>query len=117
MKNKIDEIISQDASLIIQKFLEGKHHLITENDSLNISLFLSGQGGWNFSNIDAPTIDELYELVPKVNHETAQYKINVEALKLLADTDWLIIRELDCGIPCPSEIKQARSEARSKIIK
>jgi hypothetical protein len=117
MKNKVDEIISQDASLIIAKFLEGKHHLITENDSLNISLFLVGQGGWNFSNIDAPTIDELHDLIPTINHETSQCKTNIEALKLLADTDWLIVRELDCGIPCPSEIKQARAEARSRIIK
>ena len=35
------------------------------------------------------------------------------AKKLLADTDWLIIRELDAGIACPQEIKNQRAAARS----
>lgn len=46
-----------------------------------------------------------------------QQSINAEALKYLADTDWLIIREVDAGIPCPVEIKDLRAEARLKIVR
>ena len=38
-----------------------------------------------------------------------------EALKYLAETDWMIIREMDAGIACPQEIKQARALARLKV--
>jgi hypothetical protein len=48
--------------------------------------------------------------------ERFQYaKDKEEALKLLADTDWYIIRELDSGVPCPPDIKAARQAAREKI--
>jgi hypothetical protein len=55
--------------------------------------------------------------VQDISEKISQEKINEESLKLLADTDWMIIRELDCGIACPAEIKQARAEARAKIVK
>lgn len=43
--------------------------------------------------------------------------INAEALKYLADTDWLIIREVDAEVPCPPDIKQLRAEARARIVR
>jgi hypothetical protein len=46
-----------------------------------------------------------------------QAKTNEEALKYLAETDWMIIREVDSGVPCPAEIKQKRQEARESIVK
>jgi hypothetical protein len=49
--------------------------------------------------------------------EVEQERINREALEYLASTDWLIIRELDAGIPCPADVKQARAEARSRIVR
>lgn len=49
--------------------------------------------------------------------QVEQEKINQEALNYLASTDWLIIREVDSGVPCPQEIKALREEARSKIVK
>jgi hypothetical protein len=55
--------------------------------------------------------------VQDISEKISQEKINEESLKLLADTDWMIIRELDCGIACPAEIKQARAEARAKIVR
>jgi hypothetical protein len=55
--------------------------------------------------------------VQDISEKISQEKINEESLKLLADTDWMIIRESDCGIACPAEIKQARAEARAKIVK
>jgi hypothetical protein len=59
-----------------------------------------------------------YEVVIEdISAKLDQEKINQEALELLASTDWLIIRELDAGIACPAEVKQARAEARAKIVK
>ena len=46
-----------------------------------------------------------------------QAKTNDEALKYLAETDWMVIREVDSGVPCPAEIKQKRQEARELIVK
>lgn len=47
----------------------------------------------------------------------AQRKINEESQAYLDSTDWYILREVDSGVPCPQEIKEARAEARAKIIK
>ena len=44
-------------------------------------------------------------------------KLSTEALRYLESTDWMIIREIDAGIPCPAEVKQARAEARTKVVK
>ncbi len=46
-----------------------------------------------------------------------QEAINEASSKLLQQTDWYILRELDSGILCPQEVKQARAEARAKITK
>ena len=43
--------------------------------------------------------------------------LSIEALRYLESTDWMIIREIDAGIPCPAEVKQARAEARTKVVK
>lgn len=43
--------------------------------------------------------------------------LSTEALRYLESTDWMIIREIDAGIPCPAEVKQARAEARTKVVK
>jgi hypothetical protein len=46
------------------------------------------------------------------------YKILFPNGKLyLASTDWLVIREVDAGMPCPVEIKTLRAEARAKIVR
>ena len=50
--------------------------------------------------------------IKDITTELEQSKINAEALAYLAATDYLIVRELDAGTPCPPEIKQARTEAR-----
>lgn len=46
-----------------------------------------------------------------------QEKINKDSLKYLADTDYLIIREMDNGSPCPADIKLARQAARDSIVR
>ncbi len=45
-----------------------------------------------------------------------QMLVNDEARMYLLSTDWYIIREMDSGIACPSDIKTARSAARSRIL-
>jgi dissimilatory sulfite reductase (desulfoviridin) alpha/beta subunit len=52
-----------------------------------------------------------------ISNDLQIQKINEECLEYLKSTDWMIIRELDTGILCPIEVKQARQEARNKIIK
>lgn len=52
-----------------------------------------------------------------ITAEVEQERINAEALKYLADTDWMIIREVDAGIACPADVKLARAEARARIVR
>lgn len=51
-----------------------------------------------------------------ISAEVEQAKINQEALEYLAKTDWLIIRAIDAGVPCPEDVKAARQAAREKIV-
>ena len=55
--------------------------------------------------------------IEDITDKLEQERINAEALKYLADTDWMIIREMDAGIVCPADVKLARAEARSKIVR
>lgn len=103
-----------DIVLLIGKFLEDKVHLRADDDSFNVvenSIF-----SWSFANISCPTMEELLALQPEVESAQLQKQVNEEALKLLAESDWLITRELETGTPCPQEVKQARAEARAKIV-
>jgi hypothetical protein len=52
-----------------------------------------------------------------ISDQVEQEKQNAEALAYLASTDWLIIREIDAGVPCPVDVKAKRAEARSKIVR
>ena len=64
------------------------------------------------------TLPAEYEIVIEdITAQVEQEKINAEALVYLASTDWLIIRELDAGVPCPVDIKVKRQQARDRIVK
>jgi len=63
--------------------------------------------------LEAEYTIEVIDVTAQVN----QAKQNEEALNYLADTDWYIIREMDSGVQCPADIKQARNEARARIVK
>ena len=63
--------------------------------------------------LEAEYTIEVIDVTAQVN----QQKQNEEALKYLAETDWYIIREMDSGVQCPADIKQARNEARARIVK
>jgi hypothetical protein len=52
-----------------------------------------------------------------ISAQVEQERINAESLKYLADTDWLIIREVDAGIACPLEIKITRQQMRERIVR
>lgn len=55
--------------------------------------------------------------ITDITVEIEQEKANAEALAYLAETDWLMIRELEIGKPMPEEIKIKRQEARDKVVK
>jgi hypothetical protein len=55
--------------------------------------------------------------IEDITTQVAQYAINADALDYLASTDWLVIREVDAGTPCPADIKAERAAARARIIK
>lgn len=64
------------------------------------------------------TLPAEYQIVIEdITAQVEQEKINQESLAYLASTDWLIIRELDAGVPCPADIKVKRQQARDKISK
>jgi hypothetical protein len=110
------EIAEVDIVFLLEAYLADKTELRDyENDSINI---VNNQiKDFNFKNIPCPTRDQLHALVAGTKNKLSQEKINAESLKYLADTDYLIIRELDAGIPCPAEIKAKRAAARAAIIK
>ena len=55
--------------------------------------------------------------IEDITAQLEQERVNREALEYLASTDWLIIREIDAGVACPAEIKEARAEARARIVR
>ncbi|NCX93091.1 MAG: hypothetical protein EBX40_00225 [Gammaproteobacteria bacterium] len=55
--------------------------------------------------------------ITDISQQIEQERINNEALAYLAETDWLIIREMDSGVACSAEIKAARQAAREAIVK
>lgn len=55
--------------------------------------------------------------IEDITAQVAQQAINAEALAYLASTDWLIIREVDAGVPCPAQIKAERAAARARIVR
>lgn len=55
--------------------------------------------------------------VEDITEQVEQAKVNAEAEAYLRETDWYIVREMDEGIPCPPEVKQARAQARAKIVR
>lgn len=48
--------------------------------------------------------------------EIAQTKLNQASLSYLSETDWLITRFAETGVPIPDEVKVKRQAARDSII-
>lgn len=43
-------------------------------------------------------------------------RVNAEARKYLADTDWYVIRMQETGVPIPAEILAGREAARARVV-
>jgi hypothetical protein len=83
-------------------------------------------------NVITPAIKEmqLVEIEPEttINHPS-EFEVQIEditaeieaqkaidqALKFLLDTDWMVIRQAETGVPVPQEILEQRSQARILI--
>lgn len=63
--------------------------------------------------LKAEYLVEIEDISAKVEQE----RINAEALAYLASTDWMVIREIDAGVPCPVEVKAERAAARARIVR
>jgi hypothetical protein len=102
-------------SLLVEKYLEDKKHLQTENDSICIDE--SGIVSWNFQNIPQPSMEDLFVFEDLIKKNIDQQKINQEALAFLAATDWMVIRAMERGEELSPEIKAERQAARDRIVK
>lgn len=104
-----------DISVAIGEFLKGKEALRDiENDSVNI--VNNSIHSWNFKNIPCPTAAELIACGEIAEIKANQEIINIESLKYLADTDYLVIRFAETGIAIPAGISELRAAARLKIV-
>lgn len=55
--------------------------------------------------------------IEDISAKVEQERINAEALAYLASTDWMVVREIDAGVPCPVEVKAERAAARARIVR
>jgi hypothetical protein len=113
---KLELVRSNDPAYLIGEYLKTQE-AAEPDDSLNLELFLKGGNGWRFANIPAPSVDELFDLIEISNADKSQAEINKESLAYLSSTDWMIIREVDQGIVCPSDVRAARQAARDRIVR
>lgn len=57
-----------------------------------------------------------YQIVEEdISQQVEQQKINSDCLAYLNATDWYVLREVDCGVPVPPEIRKKRADARERI--
>lgn len=104
-----------ELAILIDKYLSDKQHLVTENDSLNISD--NSILRWQFANIPCPSQEELDALVSVVEAEQSQQAINAQAQAFLDATDWMVIRAMERGEELSPEFKAERQAARDRIVK
>lgn len=112
---KWELVRNADAAMLISEYLEGKER--SDDDSLNIDLFLSGGNGWRFANIPAPSVDELLALIPISAAKQNQAQINAQAQAFLAATDYIVVRAAERGEQLSPEFKAERQAARDRIVK
>ena len=105
-----------DVAIAVSEYLSDKQELRDlENDSINI--VNNTIHSFNFKNIPHPSVAELLACYEVAIARSSQAAINAEALKYLADTDYLVIRALeDTNKPVSEEIKQLRAAARLRIL-
>ncbi len=105
---------------ILELYINNNSELKDGDDSFNLEgfteLYIGSNFGWDFLNISKPTIEELEALKEQAHNVWNSREESIQASEYLKQTDWYIIRELDTGVPCPTEIRAARQSARAKII-
>ena len=72
-------VIDNDPALLIGEYLKGK--AVTDDDSLNVDLFLNGQNGWRFSQVDAPSFSELFSLIEPVKQALEIAKVKQDKIE------------------------------------
>ena len=87
--------------LNINSVVTNSAEFLTEQECLN----------WYNSNINSFSQSHTYSIFNNSAEKESQ-----EASFYLKNTDWYVIREMDSGVPCPQNIKDARALARSKVI-
>lgn len=111
IQREVREIKSIDAEGVETVYLEN-------NEDISLSMSVREETDLLGNLVKLHTLPA--EFTSEITDITAQAlakKESVEALDYLKATDYLIIREMDCGTPCPLEIKQLRAAARLKVIK
>lgn len=112
------ELVSRsNVSSAIEEYLSDKQELKSNDDSLNVELFLNGGSGWRYQNIAAPSFKQLYDLIDIANEKAEQAEINAEALEYLASTDWMVLREADGGQAMSAEVRAERAAARARVVR
>lgn len=111
---KREVVVSRDPALLVSEYLKDKQ--TSDNDSLNLGLFLNGGPGWRFESVPVPTIDELFDLIPSVESSVAQKQIEEQARAFLASTDWMVVRAMEKGETLSAEFLAQRQAARNSIV-
>lgn len=116
VKSKVD-----DSILIQQDYLpENEQHVLdliakaTQVCGLPERPELDADGNPTGNILPAEYTIEIEDITAQVEQE----RINQEALAYLAATDWMVIRaQEDASKPVPSEVAEARQQARNRIVK
>ena len=113
-----------EPAFLISEYLAGRE--LSDDDSINVELFLKGGDGWRSSTVPAPSIEVLYDLIPASKTKLEQNQINEDAQDFLNESDWKILRHLrqqTLGIATSMtteefmELEQLRHEAALRIVR
>lgn len=118
--DEIPEVIGQEASAEVPAVLD--------SNGVEISPLIPAKEFIQAVPFQAAFIEivpERIEIIPceytkeilDTDAEEAQKKINEDALKYLADTDYLAIRLAETGKPMPAGVAESRAAARLSIIR
>jgi hypothetical protein len=84
-------ILDNDASMIISEYLKDKP--TTDDDSINVDLFMNGQGGWRFAQVPAPTWNELFILIEPLKNKIQKENFILQMQKI-GERDELVCRKV-----------------------
>lgn len=110
IQREVKEIISVDTEGVETVQLEN-------NEDISLSMSVREETDMLGNTIRLHTLPaEFTSTITDITAQALAEKESVEALEYLKATDYLIIREMDCGTPCPVEIKALRAAARLRVL-